>query len=174
MDGIMKRAARLVSAAMLVCAGLLPWPALALNIGQQAPDFTAPSLLDMSEFKSSDYRGKVLYVDFWASWCGPCAQAFPLLEQMRTELKAEGLEVIGINVDSDISDAKDFMRKHVVSFPLVRPVGDEVPTAFGVEGMPYGVVIDRKGVVRSVHLGLRASKMPELKKQIRELLSQAP
>lgn len=162
------------SAVFVLCAGVLSAPALALNVGQKAPDFIAPSLQDAAVVKSADYRGKVLYVDFWASWCGPCVQAFPLLEQLRTELKADGFEVIGVNVDNDISDAKDFMRKHVVSFPLVRPVGDEVPTAFGLEGMPYGVVIDRNGVVRSLHIGLRASKMPELKKQIRELLLQAP
>ena len=146
----------------------------ALSVGVPAPTFVAPSLRDVSEIRSADYRGKVLYVDFWASWCGPCAQAFPLLEQLRYELNDEGFEVIGVNVDSDIADARDFMRKHVVSFPLVRPVGDAVPSAFGLEGMPYGVVIDRKGIVRSLHIGLRASKLPELKKQLQELLSQVP
>lgn len=174
MDRTMNNRRFACGAVLLLCASLLSVPAQALGVGQMAPDFAGPSLRDAGEVRSADYRGKVLYVDFWASWCGPCAQAFPLLQQLRSELNTPDFEVIGVNVDSDIADARTFMQKHVVSFPLVRPVGDEVPTAFGLEGMPYGLVIDRKGVVRSLHIGLRASKMPELKKQIQELLVQAP
>jgi cytochrome c biogenesis protein CcmG/thiol:disulfide interchange protein DsbE len=169
----MKRLQSILSTALVLCACALALPAQALSVGETAPLMSVPSLRETKTVNLADYRGKVLYVDFWASWCGPCAQAFPLLDQLRSELGPEGFEVLGVNVDTDVADARRFMKKHVVSFPLLGPVGDDVPTAFGVEGMPYGVVIDRKGVVRSLHLGLNASDVPELRKQLKALLAQA-
>ena len=174
MDRVMKRSSRFFSAAMVLCASLLAAPAQALSVGETAPKFSAPSLRDKSTVSIGDYRGKVLYVDFWASWCGPCAIVFPMLEQLRFELGDQGFEVVGVNVDTDAADARGFMKKNVVSFPLLGPVGDRVPTAYGVTGMPYGLVIDRKGVVRSLHMGLRASDLPDLRKQLEELLAQSP
>lgn len=173
-DSTMKRTRYFFSTIFILSVALLVSPAQALSIGETAPAISAPSLRDTKTLSTADYRGKVLYVDFWASWCGPCAQVFPLLDQLRTELGAEGFEVLGVNVDSDAVDARSFMKKHVVSFPLLGPVSDAVPTAFGVEGMPYGVVIDRKGVVRAVHLGLNESEIPALRKQLKSLLAQTP
>ena len=170
----MKRTLYYFSTVFVLCATFVTSSAQALSIGETAPSISAPSLRDAKTVSTADYRGKVLYVDFWASWCGPCAQVFPLLDQLRAELGPEGFEVLGVNVDSDAADARRFMKKHVVNFPLLGPVGDAVPTAFGVEGMPYGVVIDRQGVVRAVHLGLSASEIPALRKQLKSLLAQPP
>ena len=135
--------------------------------------FSAPSLRNESTLNVSDYRGKVLYLEFWASWCPSCWDAFPKLEKIRKEFREEGLEgleVIGVNVNDDFADALEASNHLRASFPLVRPDTDEVMHAYGIKAMPYGVLIDRKGVVRSVYLGLDRLDQRELKIKIRTLL----
>lgn len=161
-----------LNALFLLGATLLSLPALALTVGDEAPAFKLPTFRDAAPVSPSDYRGQVLYVDFWASWCGPCLQAFPLMEQLRTELKAQGFEVIAVNVDSDVADARKFLKKQSVTFPIVGPAADSVPTSYGVTGMPYGVVIDRQGRVHSMHAGLRTATLPALKRELQDLLAE--
>lgn len=144
--------------------------AQALSVGDVAPDFEAPRLTDDTLAHLSSYRGKVVYVEFWASWCPPCWDALPLLEKMHKELQEEGLEVIGVNIDDELADATKSTQKLGVSFTMVRPEDVEVKRAYNVTQMPYGVLIDRQGVVRYTYTGLSKSKLVELKKKIRRLL----
>ena len=139
--------------------------------GDVAPKFSAPSLRDFKVVKLSSLRGKVVYLEFWASWCPPCWDAFPLLEQLHLELKEQGLVVMGVNIDDEMPDARQSIEKIDASYALVRPDDDDVKIAYDVEAMPYGVLIDRKGVVRYTREGMSRSKMRELKTKIEQLLA---
>lgn len=152
---------------------LLAVPAYAVVEGQKAPQFQAPSLRDDSMFDLARYRGKVVYLEFWASWCPNCWDAMPELEMMRSEIREEGLkgfEVIGVNVNDTQADAETAMRQFKVTFPLARPFDDWVMKQYGIRALPYGVLIDQKGIVRAVYLGMSDSDRQELKKKVRRLL----
>lgn len=142
----------------------------AISEGDAAPGIEAPSLRDFEVVKLSQFRGKVVYVEFWASWCPPCWDAFPLLEQVHQELQDQGLVVIGVNIDDEMPDARAAIKKLDVSFPLLRPDDNSAKLAYNVKTMPYGVLIDRDGVVRYTSAGMSRSKLRELKKKIRRLL----
>jgi thiol-disulfide isomerase/thioredoxin len=120
----------------------------------------------------SSLRGKVVYLDFWASWCGPCRISFPQLEQLRAELGSRGFEVYAINVDEVAADALKFLAEVPVSYPVVRDGEGATPRSYGVRGMPTGYLIDREGVVRRIHQGFRRSDGAALRTEIIELLGE--
>ncbi len=120
--------------------------------------------------KFSSLRGKVVYVDFWATWCAPCRVSLPLLNRLRNDLSAQGLEVVGINVDEDPAAARRVVQEAGVAYPMLRGTGDEIMLAYGVEAMPSAYLIDRSGKVRSVHPGFRESQFAGLRTEIEKLL----
>jgi len=116
-------------------------------------------------------RGKVLYVDFWASWCGPCAKAFPFLNAMNEKYRDRGLHILAINVDEKAEDAKDFLSRHPASFTLAADSSGRCPADFGVQAMPSSFLIDRNGIVRYVHLGFRTGDAEKIRGEIEQVLS---
>jgi thiol-disulfide isomerase/thioredoxin len=153
--------------AVLICWAL---PAYALRIGEPAPPIALASLPAGHDTRLSHLRGKVVYIDFWASWCGPCRLSFPLLEQLRAELGPRGFEVLAVNVDEFEADALEFLAEVPVNYPVVRDAEGDTPQAYGVLGMPTGYLIDRRGVVRYVHQGFRKTDGVQLRAAIIELL----
>lgn len=141
-----------------------------MAVGQVAPAVSLPVLTGTGELSLAALRGKVVYLDFWASWCGPCRVSFPQLEQLRQELGADRFEVLAINLDEVESDALQFLSTMPVSYPVVRDAEGVTPKAYGVLGMPTGYLIDREGVVRVVHQGYRKSDGAKLRAEIVELL----
>ncbi len=140
-------------------------------------DSLAPNcaLISMDGKQSADmhqFRGKVVYVDFWASWCGPCAQSFPFLNDLNREFSAKGLQVIGINVDENSKDAQTFLTKHPASFNIAVDASGKCPQDFGVKAMPSTYLIDRNGVIRYIHLGFRPSETKQLKTMVEQLLAE--
>ncbi len=115
-------------------------------------------------------RGQVVYVDFWASWCGPCRISFPILDEIRAELGERGFEVLAINVDEYPEDALEFLNELPVSYPVLYDAEGATPEAFGIIGMPTGFLIDRSGTVYKVHQGFRKSDGKKLRAEILELL----
>src|SRR5690349_9791346 len=106
---------------VLLAALLLSAPAFArVESGSSAPTFEGPTLKDSGKLRLEDFRGKVVYLDFWASWCGPCRVSLPMLEELRREYQAKGFEVIAVNVDENPQDALDFLKKYPVTYPVVR------------------------------------------------------
>ena len=92
--------------------------------GADAPDFSLPALETGGEISLEDFRGKVIYLDFWASWCGPCRKSLPLYEQMKKSFPPDRFEIIAINLDEDRNDAARFLEKHPVSYTMlcwIRP-----------------------------------------------------
>lgn len=116
------------------------------------------------------YQGKVVYVDFWASWCGPCAQSFPFMNQMHKDLNKKGLEIIGVNLDEEPEEAKGFLAKTPAQFTILADGSGQCPQNFGVKAMPSSYLIDREGVVRHVHLGFKGSESAQLRQQVEALL----
>jgi len=157
-------------------AGLLLLPLTAVGAvteGQAAPGFALPSLTEEGRTVTLEsLRGKVVYVDFWASWCPPCLVSFPILDEIRQEYADQGFEVLAINVDEYPEDATDFLDKKPVSYLVVRDAAGTTPEAYGVPGMPTGFLIDREGNVRKVHKGFRKSDVPKLRAEIAELLEE--
>ncbi len=143
-----------------------------LAAGDAAPAVVLPVLSgsDSSELALGDLSGKVVYLDFWASWCGPCRLSLPQLEQLRRELGPRGFEVFAINVDEDESDARDFLAEIPVSYPVLRDGSGETPAQFGILGMPTGFLLDRQGVVRRVHQGFRRGDGEKLREEVLMLL----
>jgi len=165
-------AVALVVSATLALA-LAPARALAVDAGQPVPSFSARTLDGDATLALSNYRGKVVYIDFWASWCGPCQTAMPLIEQLSKEFPADQFQVLAVNLDDKPEKAKAFLAAHKVSYPSVSDPQGNLPKSFGLKTMPTSYLIDRAGVVRYVHPGFRASDIDDLRKKIREVLNQA-
>jgi thiol-disulfide isomerase/thioredoxin len=146
--------------------------AAGVAVGQSAPAVSLPQLSGAGEVSLESLQGKVVYLDFWASWCPPCRISFPILEQLRVELGPDGFEVLAINLDEVEADAQQFLSDTPVSYPVVRDAAADSPKAFGMMGMPTGYLIDRKGIVREIHQGFRRSDGEKLHASITELLGE--
>ena len=145
--------------------------ALAVAVGDAAPDCALSSFGESQNSDLSQYKGKVLYVDFWASWCGPCAKSFPFLNEMHNQLKDQGLQIVGVNLDENVDDAKAFLAKYPASFIIAADVSKQCAKDFDVKAMPSSYVIDRKGIIHYVHLGFRSGEAKELRVLVEKLLS---
>ncbi|MDK2776273.1 MAG: TlpA family protein disulfide reductase [Pseudomonadota bacterium] len=156
-----------------IITGLLLSPlSLAAASGEKAPAFKLPLLTKTGNTALADYRGKVVYVDFWASWCGPCRKSLPLLNGLRNELKSQGFEVLAINLDEDIKAARSFLKEYPVSYPTLYDGAGKTPEAYGLRGMPTSYLIDRKGHIQAVHQGFKPSDIDKIKAEVNALLKQ--
>lgn len=136
-----------------------------------APAFALPSRA--GDIVSLDkLKGKVVMLNFWASWCGPCRQEMPLLEQMHKRYSSLGFTMIGVNVESNTSDAEKWLQQTPVSFPVLFDKENKVSKLYDVNAMPSTVFIDRKGNVRALHRGYKPGDESEYLNQIRALLKE--
>lgn len=142
----------------------------AVSAGEMAPNFKLPGIKTGKLTSLKRYRGKVVYLDFWASWCGPCRQSLPMLNELRKELKASGFEVVAVNLDEDVADAKAFLKQFPVSYPILLDPKGKVPQKYELPGMPTSFLIDRKGKVRNVHIGFKKQDIKKIRKEVISLL----
>ncbi len=147
-------------------------PAIALDPGDEATAFEAPSLSGGATLSLAEHRGKVVYLDFWASWCDPCTVAIPLIENLRSEFDEKDFQILAVNLDKNPKRARKFLRKHPVGYPSVSDPRGRLPREFGLETMPTSYLIDRDGVIRYVHKGFRKSDVPQLRTKIAGLVSE--
>jgi thiol-disulfide isomerase/thioredoxin len=166
----------LLPIAVIAAALLLPAFARAVETGDAAPDFSLPRLRasDGAEVRLADFRGKVVYVDFWASWCPPCLVSIPLLNELRDEYVAAGkaFEVVAINVDSDPEDGIDFLLDEPVNYVVVSDPEGRTPALYGVPGMPTSYLVDAQGRVRLVHTGFKRSDIELIEAEVVKLLAE--
>ncbi len=149
----------------------LPARAETIPVGQPAPAVVLPSLTEEGRtYDLTALRGQVVYVDFWASWCGPCRVSFPVIDEIYGELGSRGFQVLAINVDEYSEDAMEFLAELPVSYPVVWDAKGVTPASFGILGMPTGFLIDQKGTVVKVHQGFRKSDADWLRAEIIKLL----
>ncbi|MCD8523926.1 MAG: TlpA family protein disulfide reductase [Saccharospirillaceae bacterium] len=162
----------LMTSALLVTTLLTSSLSLALETGDKAPAFKLPQLTQKGQISLASYKGKVVYVDFWASWCGPCRKSLPMLNELRAELKGQGFEVLAINLDEDVKDARAFLKEFPVSYPTLYDGDGKTPTAFGLRGMPTSYLIDRQGRIQSVHQGFKPSDISKIRAEVIQQLQQ--
>ena len=143
----------------------------ALDKGQAAPEIGLADLTG-KPVKLSALRGKVVLVDFWASWCGPCRESLPVLEKLSKTYRDQGLVVVGINIDKTPELAREFLSKNklALSFAVVNDKKHEVAARYAPPTMPSSYVIDREGRVHSVHAGFRQSDAEKLETELKALL----
>lgn len=131
--------------------------ALAVEVGQAAPPFALPSVrADGAPIRLADYRGKVVYLDFWSSWCAPCRRAMPELARLRSEWPREKFEVLALNLDTRRRDALRFLEQVPVGYPSALDVGGVTARRYGVAALPAAFIIDGGGKVRHVLKGQEA------------------
>lgn len=157
-----------VFAAIVGCSSM---NAQALDVGQSAPAFTLPTLQQNTPTPLSKFAGKVVYLDFWASWCAPCRTSFPLLNKLHEKYKAQGFEVVAVNLDEDKTKAEKFLKEIPVSFNVLVDAKGEWSDKFGVEAMPTSYILDQKGVVQNIHHGFASDDIKELEAKIVALLA---
>jgi cytochrome c biogenesis protein CcmG/thiol:disulfide interchange protein DsbE len=119
------------------------------------------------------FRGKVVLLDFWASWCAPCRQSFPWLNQMHAKYKDRGLVVIGINVDPERKDAERFLEETPADFEIVYDPNGSLAARYQVPGMPSSYLIGPDGQVAGVHVGFRSGVREEREAELQRLLPAA-
>jgi peroxiredoxin len=119
-----------------------------------APDFTLPARSG-GQVRLEELKGQVVMINFWATWCGPCRQEMPLLEQIHAKYEPLGFTMLGVNVEPDSAEAEKWLKGVPVSFPILFDRENAVSARFGVEAMPSSVLIDREGRVRHVHRGYK-------------------
>jgi peroxiredoxin len=136
-----------------------------------APAFSLPARSG-GTVSLADLKGQVVMINFWASWCGPCRQEMPLLDQMHKKYESLGFKLLGVNVESDTKDAELMLAKVPVTFPILFDRENKVSQMYSVNAMPSTVFIDRKGNVRYLHRGYKAGDESEYLNQIRALLKE--
>jgi peroxiredoxin len=137
--------------------------------GQAAPDFALKSSSG-ENLRLSEYRGDVVMVNFWATWCGPCRQEMPLLDEMYSKYERVGFSLLGVNIDENSSKAMNMVSELGVSFPVLFDTRKEVSKLYEVDAMPVTVIIDREGTVRYVHHGYKPGYEQMYLDQIKSLL----
>ncbi|MGB0496430.1 MAG: TlpA family protein disulfide reductase [Kangiellaceae bacterium] len=134
-----------------------------------APDFTLKSK-EGKNIRLSELRGQVVLLNFWASWCGPCRQEMPILDDIHNRYKSLGFTVLGVNLDAKSKKAIDYLKDTPVSFPVLYDPKGITSELYGVSAMPSTVIIDRNGKVRNLHKGYKSGYEDEYVKQIKKLL----
>ncbi len=118
----------------------------------------------------SSWQGKVVYLDFWASWCVPCRQSFPWMNELQKRYADRGLTIIAVNLDHERADAEKFLRRLPPEFQIRFDPDGDWARRFGVQGMPTSVLLDRGGRSRFTHIGFRAADAAQYEQQIQQLL----
>jgi thiol-disulfide isomerase/thioredoxin len=146
--------------------------ALAAVAGDPAPACAASTLDDARTIRVADYKGKVVYLDFWASWCPPCRESFPFMNELQRELGEKGLQIMAVSVDKVSADAQRFLASYPPQFTVALDTKWTCASAYLLPGMPTSFVIDKRGIIRAVHIGFRDKDKVEIRRQILELLDE--
>ena len=150
------------SLALLVLLALLG-TAATIKEGDVFPDLAQFDL----EGKVPDLHGKIVLVDFFASWCGPCNESFPVMEELHKKFSGRGLVVVAINLDKNKDDMLDFLKLHPASFVILRDASNKLVRQVKIPTMPASFLIDQKGTVHAFHRGFRGEETR--KKYIEEI-----
>jgi thiol-disulfide isomerase/thioredoxin len=154
----------------LLALALGPGVASATTPGATAPALELPQA-NGSPLRLAELMGQVVYVDFWASWCGPCRKSFPWMNAMQQRYGSQGLVILAVNLDEARADAEAFLATTPAAFTLLYDPSGQSARAWRVKGMPTSYLIGANGTVRLVHTGFREEQRVELERQIRLALA---
>jgi thiol-disulfide isomerase/thioredoxin len=143
-----------------------------LEINDKAPEFYLPLLEGTESVALSDYKGRVVYVDFWASWCVPCRRSFPFLSKLQAKYADKGFEVLAINLEQNPIDAKKFLVQHPVSYPVLKGDSSSIGQIYHIFAMPTGYLIGKNGKIRAKHLGFDTAQESYLDAMVDKLVSE--
>lgn len=153
----------------MVTALILALPAVAAAPSGPAPQFTLPSKAG-GDVSLAQYKGKVVMINFWASWCEPCRHEMPLLEDIYKKYNKLGFTLIGVNVEPDSKAADNWLKQTPVSFPVLYDKESKVSSLYNVSGMPTTVIIDRKGNLRYLHVSYKPGDESDYLDNIRAMI----
>ncbi len=157
---------KILSLSFLMCLSFCVWSA---EMNQPAPDFTLKSMTG-ENVKLSELRGNVVMINFWASWCGPCRQEMPLLDDFYKKYNKLGFVLLGVNVEEDSSKAANYLKEVPVSFPILYDNTNKVSKMYDIDAMPSTVLVDRNGNMRFLHRGYKPGDENEYKKLMKKLM----
>lgn len=158
---------RLVILVLLIASPLTAW---AVAAGEAAPVFALPTAAGET-IVLEKLRGRVVYVDFWASWCGPCKRSFPWMNDLQKRYGDQGFSIVAINVDKKRDDAARFLKQTPAGFTVVYDEPGTTPSAYAVKGMPSSFLIDAKGNVVAVEQGFHDEQKAAVEERIRALVT---
>jgi peroxiredoxin len=161
---------RVASRGWILALGLLAGTAAAVGVGDTAPGFSLPTA-DGNTIALEAFRGRVVYVDFWASWCAPCRRSFPWMNELQRRYADRGLTIVAINVDKKRADAERFLQTNSARFTVLFDPEGSTPLAYDVVGMPSSYLIDRRGVTVDVEAGFLDERKAAREQAIRTLLA---
>lgn len=153
-----------------IALALVALPAWAVEAGDPAPAFRLATAKG-DAIALDKLRGRVVYVDFWASWCAPCRRSFPWMNEMQAKYGAKGFTVIGVNVDKKRPDAERFLAQQPAAFAIVYDDTGATPAAWDVKGMPSSYLVDASGRVAFVERGFTEEHKAALEQRIAKLMS---
>jgi len=140
-------------------------------LGQKAPAFTAP-MLDESSFELAQHLDRnVIILDFWATWCGPCVRALPIIADVAAGYKDQGVEFFAVNLGDDPAAVREFLEEHKLSVPVVLDRDGRIGELYKAEAIPQTVIIGKDGVVQVVHVGFSGNLQAELSHELDELVA---
>ena len=155
-----------------LAAGTLFTAQAALKVGDTLPDLTG---FKLEGTLPDSLKGKVVILDFWASWCGPCAESFPVMDELQKKYQDQGLVIVAVSVDEKAAKMETFLKKNPVSFTVVRDAEHKLVATVEPPTMPTSFIIDREGKVRFLHTGFHgATTRKEYIEQIESLLKATP
>jgi thiol-disulfide isomerase/thioredoxin len=137
------------------------------SIGKLAPDFTLKELKSGKNISLKDYRGKIVILDFWASWCSPCGESLPELAKIDSENHT--LKVLAVNVDDQKESAIKFLNKFGLNLSVPYDEDGNVVKSYEIPAMPTAIIIDQKGVIRYLHIGYNKNHLENIQKEIEEI-----
>lgn len=155
-------------------------PVLALFIGLflfsaqlgtvNAADIQSSNVKDIKEFNLTQYQGKVIYLDFWASWCKPCQKSFPWMNELQEKYPSDQFEVVTINLDKKASNMDEFLKNIPANFTIYHDASGEIARQFKLPGMPTSFILDKQGKVVKKHVGFYSKIIPEIENDIQSLM----
>lgn len=159
--------------AVLFVGWIVPLPAFAappIATGDTAPSFVTTPIWNGGALFENRYAGKVVYLDFWATWCAPCRESFPVLQAFEDKYGVDGFAVIAVNVGETNTEIEPFLQRTKVRFAVLRDENGALASQYGLKTMPMSFIIDRQGKVAYVHTGFRSKDVPLLEQKIKALI----
>lgn len=150
---------------------LLILTSLALLSHAQANNLSESSAKTQLDTLIAQHHGDVIYVDFWASWCGPCRKSFPWMNKMQNDHQAQGFTVISINLDTEKKLATEFLQENPANFAVIYDAKGELARFFKIQGMPSSLIINKLGEIKYAHSGFFTNKISQYEQEIQQLLA---
>lgn len=142
----------------------------AAKLPMPLPETQFQEFTSKAQFNASDLQGKVIYLDFWASWCVPCRKSFPFMNELSKRYDSEKFQVIAVNMDEEQADAEAFLAQYPAQFSIVTNPNNALAKKLNIPGLPVAYIINADGMILARHIGFNSSKKRKKLQQLDSLL----